>query len=38
VLWNLSGIMAERLANATDRENALTVQLNQLPKALPTKA
>jgi CRP-like cAMP-binding protein len=30
VLWNLSRVMADRLANATDREKALTVQLNEL--------
>jgi hypothetical protein len=27
--------MADRLANATDREKALTVQLNELSKGLP---
>ena len=32
VLWNLSRVMADRLANATDRENALTVQLNEFSK------
>jgi len=35
VLWNLSQVMADRLANATDREKALTVQLNELSKGLP---
>ena len=30
VLWNLSGVMADRLATASDRENRLSVQVNQL--------
>jgi predicted RND superfamily exporter protein/CRP-like cAMP-binding protein len=38
VLWNLSRVMADRLANATDREKALTVQLNVLSEGLETKA
>jgi CRP-like cAMP-binding protein len=38
VMWNLSGIMADRLANATDRENALAVQVNAFSKGLETKA
>ena len=32
VLWNLSRVMADRLANATDRENILSVQLNEVSK------
>jgi CRP-like cAMP-binding protein len=35
VLWNLSQVMADRLANATDREKALTVKLSELSKDLP---
>jgi CRP-like cAMP-binding protein len=38
VMWNLSGVMADRLANATDRENALAVQVNAFSKGLETKA
>lgn len=38
LLWNLFVVMADRLANATDRENMLTVRLNQLSKGLPSKA
>ena len=38
VLWNLSGVMADRLANATDRENTLAVQVNAFSKGLETKA
>jgi len=38
VLWNLFVVMADRLANATDRENMLTVRLNELSKGLPGKA
>ena len=38
VLWNLFVVMADRLANATDRENMLTVRLNELSKGLPSKA
>ena len=34
VLWNLSTVMADRLAHATDRENVLTVRLNELSKSL----
>ncbi len=37
-MWNLSKVMADRLANATARENSLAVQLNQLSKGLPTQA
>jgi predicted RND superfamily exporter protein len=38
VLWNLSGVMANRLASATDRENVLTVRLNELSKDPPAKS
>lgn len=38
VLWNLSGVMANRLANATDRENLLMVRLNELSKDPPARA
>jgi hydrophobe/amphiphile efflux-3 (HAE3) family protein len=37
VLWNLSRVMADRLANATDRENLLSVQVNQLSKLTSAK-
>jgi len=30
VLWNLSRVMAGRLANATDRENLLSARVNEL--------
>ena len=30
VLWNLSAVMADRLANAADRETVLAVRLNEL--------
>jgi len=32
VLWNLSHVMADRLANATDRENLPSVRINELSK------
>ena len=32
VLWNLSAVIANRLAHATDRENVLTMQLNEISK------
>jgi len=38
VLWNLSRVMADRLANATDREKALAVQLNELSRDSRSKA
>jgi predicted RND superfamily exporter protein/CRP-like cAMP-binding protein len=38
VLWNLSAVMANRLANATERENALAAQVNAFSKNLETQA
>jgi predicted RND superfamily exporter protein/CRP-like cAMP-binding protein len=38
VLWNLSRVMADRLANASDREKALTIRLNELSTGLEARA
>ena len=37
VLWNLSRVMADRLANASDRVKALTIRLNELSTGLEAR-